>query len=108
MKTTFTVRHLENDSTVKEYFKDRSAGLAKHVKRFKDDLVYLHGTLEKNPHREEFYATLSLFLPTMALHCREKGDDYAFALNLAFQDIIRQIEKHVDKLNREKRRSVRQ
>lgn len=107
MKTTFTVRHLENDDIIKGHFEDRAEKLEKHVKRFKDDLVYLHGTLEKNPHREEFYATLSLFLPTLALHAREKGLDYATAMNFAFADIVRQIEKHVDKLNREKRRQVR-
>ena len=107
MKTSFTLRHITDEVTPKQYFEEKAGKLAKHTKRFKDELVYLHGTLEKNPHKEEFYATLSLFLPTMALHCREKGDDFALALNLAFQDIIRQIEKHVDKLNREKRRVVR-
>lgn len=107
MKTTFTVRHLENDDIIKGHFEERASKLQKHVKRFKDELVYLHGTLERNPHREEFYATLSLFLPTLALHCREKGADYATALNFAFLDITRQVEKHIDKLNREKRRKER-
>ncbi|HAJ57378.1 MAG TPA: hypothetical protein DCL35_06375 [Candidatus Omnitrophica bacterium] len=107
MKTTFTVRHVEKDSIIQDYFDDRAQKLQKHLKRFKDDLVYLHGMLEKNPHREEFYASLSLFLPTLALHCREKGEDFVTAMNASFQDIIRQLEKHVDKMNREKRRRVR-
>jgi ribosomal subunit interface protein len=107
MKTTFTVRHLENDSIIKDYFDDRAQKLEKYLKRYKDDLVYLHGTLEKNPHRDEFYATLTVFFPTGALHCREKGTDFAAALNFAFLDIARQLEKHTDKLNREKRRKQR-
>ncbi len=107
MKITFTARHVEKDSIITDYFHDRAAKLRSHLKRFKDELLYLHGTLEKNPHREEFYASLSLFLPTLALHCREKGTDYAMAINFAFQDITRQLEKHIDKLNREKRRKVR-
>ncbi len=107
MKTTFTVRHLEKNSIVADHFEDGVAKLERHVKRFNEDLVYLHGTLEKNPHRDEFYATLSLFLPTVALHCRERGEDFALALNFAFTDIIRQLEKHTDKLNTEKRRRER-
>lgn len=107
MKTTFTVRHLEDDSMARDHFEDKTLKLQKHLKRFKDDQVFLHGTLEKNPHREEFYATLSLFLPFIALHCRERGGDFVEALNSAFLDIIRQLEKHTEKLDREKRRRER-
>ena len=107
MKTTFLTRHLESDDIFKNHFEDKAAWLGKHLKRFKEDLVYLHGMLEKNPHKEEFYSTLSLFLPTTALHCREAGPDFASAINLAFLDMARQIEKHKAKLIREKRRKVR-
>ena len=81
--------------------------MGKYVKRFKDDLTYLHGALDKNPHKDEFYASLSLYLPSIVLHCRERGIDYASALNTAFLDMTRQIEKHKEKLIREKRRKVR-
>jgi ribosomal subunit interface protein len=107
MNTTLTVRHLENNDIIKGHFDERAERLKKHLEGFKDDLVYLHGTLEKNPHKEEFYATLSLFLPSIALHCREQGEDFGAAINTAFSDIARQVEKHIDKLNREKRRKIR-
>jgi ribosomal subunit interface protein len=107
MKTTFTVRHVEDDSAVRGHFEDRCQKLQKYLKRFKEDQVFLHGTLEKNPHREDFFATLSLFLPFVALHCRERGGDSLAAMNAAFLDIIRQVEKHTEKLDREKRRRER-
>ena len=107
MKTTFTVSHMQENSVIKDHFEEKISGLNKYLKRLKDDLVYLHGTLDKNPHKEEFYATLSLYLPSLTLHCRERGEDYALAMNLAFVDMARQIEKHKDKLGRERRRSVR-
>jgi len=107
MKTTFTVSHFEENSVIRDHFQDRVMKLQKYLKRYKDELVFLHGTLDKNPHKDEFYASLSLYLPSVTLHCRERGSDYALALNLAFLDIARQIEKHTDKLNREKRRKVR-
>ena len=107
MKSTFATRHLENNEVIKSHFQERVGRLEKYLKRFREDLVYLHGTLEKNPHKDEFYATLSLFLPTVALHCRERGSDYSSALNNAFLDMGRQIEKHKEKLIREKRRHSR-
>lgn len=107
MNTTFTVRHLENNDIIKSHFEDRAAKLRQHLDRFKDDLIYLHGTLEKNPHKDEFYATLSLFLPSVALHCREQSGDFGSALNAAFTDLVRQAEKHIDKLNQKQRRMER-
>jgi len=108
MKTTFTVSHVEEDPAFKEYFDQKAAKAKKYLKRFSDDLVYLHGVLDKNPHKkDEFFASLSLFLPSVAIHCRERGQDHVAALNAAFLDLARQIEKHKSKLTREKRRRER-
>lgn len=108
MKTTFTVRHMEKNSIVTDHFNERVEMLSNHLKKFKDELVYLHGTLERNPHKSEFYAGLTLYLPSLAIHSRERAKDFGLALSFAFSDIVRQLEKHIDKLNREKRRSIRQ
>jgi ribosomal subunit interface protein len=108
MKTTFTVSHVEEDPAFKAFFDQKAARVEKHLKRFRDDLVYLHGVLDKNPHKkDEFFASLSLFLPSAALHCRERGQDHVAAINAAFLDLARQIEKHKAKLTREKRRQER-
>lgn len=108
MKTTFTVTHMQDNDIVRGHFQDRVEKMAKYVKRYKDDQVYLHATLDKNPHKnDEFHASLSLYLPLATLHCREKGEDYATALNEAFLAISRQITRHKDKMNREKRRTER-
>ena len=108
MKTTFNVRHMDKNSIVQDHFDERVLMLSKHLKRFKDDLTFLHATLEKNPHKNEFYSTLTLYLPSVALHSREKDKDFGLALSFAFSDIVRQLEKHADKMGREKRRKVRE
>jgi ribosome-associated translation inhibitor RaiA len=46
-------------------------------------------------------------LPSVTLHCREKGEDYSTALNEAFLALTRQINKYKDKLVRERRRTER-
>ncbi len=107
MKVTLAFSHMQEDPIIKDYYVERAQKLKNHMKRFKDELVYLHGSLDKNPHKEEFYVSLSLYLPTMTLHCRETGFDYEAAMNGAFLGLIRQVEKHTDKLSKEKRRRVR-
>jgi ribosomal subunit interface protein len=107
MKISLAFSHMEENSIIRDHFTERSSKLQKYIKRFKDDLVYLHGSLDKNPHREEFYASLSLYLPTVVLHCREAAQDSMTAVNRAFLGLIRQAEKHTDKLTKEKRRKVR-
>ena len=107
MKTTLTIRHLEDNEVVRGHFEDKALRIQKHLKRFKDDLTCLHGVIEKNPHKEEVFSSLSLYLPTVVLHCRERGDDFLKALNLSFLVLGRQIEKHKAKITREKRRKER-
>lgn len=107
MKTTLTLRHLEESEILKQHFDQRIEKIQQHLKRFSDDLTFLHGVIEKNPHKEECFAALSLYLPTVALHCREKGIDSLTALNSSFLALTRQIEKHKAKLTREKRRQER-
>lgn len=107
MKTTFAIRHAEDESKIRAHFDDRVQKLEKYLVRFKDDLIYLHGDFDKNPHKEEFYASLSLYLPAATMHCRERGEDFTAAINAAFLDLARQIRKHNEKLGREKRRRVR-
>ena len=107
MKTTFTVSHLEANDIIRGHFQEKAERVSAYLKRFKDDLVYLHGALDKNPHKNEFYASLSLYLPHVVLHCREAGEDFALAMNLAFSALARQIKKHKEKINTEKRRKSR-
>ena len=107
MKTTLAFSHMEDNSIVRDYFDEKCEKLTRYTKRFKDDLVHLHGTLDKNPHKEEFYASLTLYLPATTLHCREAGGDFEAAMHSAFLWLVRQVEKYTDKLFKEKRRRAK-
>ncbi len=107
MQTTFVVRHMEESPDIKAYFEDRVSRIRKYLMRFKEELTTLHASLDKNPHKGEYFASLSLYIPSGALHCRERAEDAKAALSEAFLDMARQIEKHKDKLTREKRRKLR-
>jgi ribosomal subunit interface protein len=107
MKITVAFSHMEDNSIIRDHFAERALKLQKYIGRFKDDLVYLHGSLDKNPHKEEFYASLCLYLPTKTLHCRETAGDSMSAVSKAYLGLTRQVEKLTDKLTKEKRRQAR-
>ena len=107
MKTTLVFSHMEESAQARGVFMEKVGKVAKHLKRFKDDQAALHGALDKNPHKEEFHASLTLYLPTTTLHVRECAQEYGAAFNKAFQDLARQVRKHKDKLTLEKRRTTR-
>jgi len=107
VKTTLVFSHMEESALARGAFLEKSGKIAKHLKRFKDDQAALHGALDKNPHKEEFQASLTLYLPTTTLHVRESGPEYGAAFNKAFLALARQLKEHKDKLTREKRRVAR-
>ncbi|MGE5279259.1 MAG: HPF/RaiA family ribosome-associated protein [Deltaproteobacteria bacterium] len=107
MQTTLVFSHMEENAQARAVFTEKSDKAAKYLKRFKEDQTALHGALDKNPHKNEFYASLTLYLPSVTLHVRERGPEYGAAFSKAFLALGRQAKKHNDKLNREKRRTSR-
>jgi len=107
VRTTLVFNHTQEGPRARAVFDEKAQKIAKHLKRFRDDQVYLHGALDKNPHKEEFHASLTLYLPATTLHARECAPEYGAAFNEAFLDLARQLRKHKDKLTREKRRVTR-
>jgi len=107
VKTTLVFSHMAESAEARGVFMEKVGKISKHLKRFKDDQAALHGALDKNPHKEEFHASLTLYLPTTTLHVRERGQEYGAAFNKAFLDMARRLRKHKDKLTREKRRTTR-
>jgi len=107
VKTTLVFSHMEESAHARNIFFEKGDKVAKHIKAFKEDQVLLHGALDKNPHKEEFHASLTLYLPFATLHARECGPEYGKAFNEAFRDLVRQLKKHKDKMIRERRRTTR-
>jgi len=107
VRTTLVFSHMEENEQARQAFGERASRIAKYLKRFREDQVFLHGALDKNPHKEEFYASLTLYLPTATMHARERAVDYGAAFTEAFLVLSRQLAKYKDKSTREKRRTTR-
>src|SRR5271154_2919722 len=71
------------------------------LKRYDPDLVQLHCTLEKTPHRIEFAFSLNLTLPTGSLQATGRGSDPRAGAKVAFAEIEGQVKKHQEKLRKD-------
>jgi ribosomal subunit interface protein len=77
------------------------AKLARILKRYNADLVQLHLSLEKEPHRSAYNLSLNLTLPTGTMHATGQNNDVRAAAKIAFAEIETQVKKHQEKLRKD-------
>jgi ribosomal subunit interface protein len=101
MKITYS--NIEPD--VRRFVEDESAHfiekLNRLLKRYAPDLVLLHGSMEKTPHKIEFSYSVNLTLPTGTLHATGVGADVRKSVKAAFAEIESQVKKHQAKLRKD-------
>lgn len=104
MRIRLNYKNLRNSSDLEEFVNKRIERLGEHLQEVHEDLLHLHGTLEKNPHRDEFYSIFSLYLPHTVFHCRAKANDIFSTINFGFDKLIAQIEKRRSRFKSRKKR----
>ena len=71
------------------------------LKRYDPDLIQLHTSLEKTPHRTEYNFCLNLTLPTGTLHATGSASDVRKSAKAGFAEIEGQVKKHQEKLRKD-------
>lgn len=74
---------------------------------FDDDTISLEVTFEKHARREEYYVSLTLALPKKKLRAKDNGFDPFNAMNLAFEELLREVIKFKDLMKKEHTYKVR-
>jgi|SRR5215469_13676221 len=75
--------------------------LARFLKRYNGDLVQLHLSMEKEPHKTAYNLSLNLTLPTGTLHATGRSAEVRGAAKAAFAEIESQVKKHQQKLRKD-------
>ncbi len=94
MKTTFTARHFDANNELKNY----ALGSIDKFQQFYDKIIACDIVLEptqddENPARAEF----NVKVPKVLLRATESAPTYEQAVNIATDNIVRQIRKYKDK-----------
>jgi ribosomal subunit interface protein len=85
------------------FFEAKVVKLDRLVPTFSDHLVSLQATVEKNLKRGDFSTSVSLHFPQQTLHAEEQKRDVQGAIRLAFDEIIRQLDRFKSKFRGEHR-----
>jgi ribosome-associated translation inhibitor RaiA len=101
MKVTYSQIEFGLRETVEKECGHHIEKLNRLLKRYDPDLVQLHCSLEKTPHRTEYEFSLSLVLPTGSLHATGCGADARAGAKVGFAEIESQVKKHQEKLRKD-------
>jgi ribosomal subunit interface protein len=102
MKISYSHVHDEIHREIDDEAKSHLEKLERLLKRYDPDLVQLHGSLEKQAHKDDlkFSLSLNLTLPTGTLHATGEGSDVRASAKAAFAEIEAQVKKHQQKLRK--------
>jgi ribosomal subunit interface protein len=101
MKVIYSHIEAEHREAIEKECAHHVEKLNRLLKRYAPDLVQLHCTVEKTPHRNEYSSSLNLTLPTGALHATGSAPDVRASAKAGFAEIESQVKKHQEKLRKD-------
>jgi ribosome-associated translation inhibitor RaiA len=91
-----TYKNLDPIPQVEPALEEKVRKLEGILPTFDEDTLALHAVFERQARREEYYVSLTLDLPRRKLRAKDKGFDPFNAMNLAFDELIREVKKFKD------------
>jgi len=108
MKVDVSLKYLEKSEFVSNILDKGVSKIERRVQIFKkDDPIHVSVTVEKNPHKEEYFCRSHVYLPNKVLAAQEKGAKLAIAVNKTFDALSKQLGKVKDKVEHLRRRPSR-
>jgi len=100
MRLDVTLKNVVGNKLFDETVAMNEEKVAKRLKRLKEELAHLSVHVERNPHKEEFYCGLNLFLPSKVVHIQEKHHTLEGCVTESFSRLLIQIDKYKHKIER--------
>jgi ribosomal subunit interface protein len=101
MKITYSHIEVGYRLTIEHETQRHTEKLNRILKRYDPDLVRLHESLEKTPHKNEYNFSVNLTLPTGTMHATGVGGDVLGSAKAAFAELEKQVTKHQGKLRKD-------
>ena len=98
MKLSISYKNVEPHTPAEREVERYASKLNRILKCYEPDLVQLHGVFSQNPHKEEHSFSLTLSLPTGAMHATGTGENVRAACKQAFTELETQVKKHQSRL----------
>jgi len=101
MKISYSNVNAESRRAIEKETAHRLQKLGRLLQHYDPDLVQLHESMEKQPHKAGHIFSLNLSLPTGTLHASGEAADVRAAAKIAFAEIEVQLKKHQQKLRKD-------
>ncbi|MGH9775485.1 MAG: HPF/RaiA family ribosome-associated protein [Candidatus Acidiferrales bacterium] len=101
MKTSLTFKYDGANSQVEAELSRYLAKLEKFLTHYDPDLAQLHGSFDKHPRKTEYSCSLTLSLPTGAMHSTGVGPDVHTSVKKAVTVLASQLKKHQSRLRKD-------
>lgn len=101
MFSELTFKHIDSTDEIRSRFDREEKKLQRRLNNFPDDGVQLSGVIEARVGKELHTCTLNLRLPRKTLHTKNEGYKILESLDIAFDDITKQLDKYMTQLRRE-------
>jgi len=100
MRTDLTLKNVQKTSVLEEAIKKNMNKVEKRLKKLKGDSAHLSIHIEKNPHKEQYFCWMNLYLASKEIFVKEKLDSMLGCVTKAFLSLIKQIDKYKYKVER--------
>lgn len=105
MRIDISLKHLDKSSILEEVIEKDIKKIERRLKIFKtDDAIHLSLHLEKNPHRDEYFCWINMYLPSKVLKAQSRKNDVYLVINDAFDALLKQLDKLKYRLERHLRK----
>ena len=94
MKLSITFKNVESHDSAETHMSPCLRKLERLLKTYEPDLVQLHGVFSRAARKEEYSLSVTLSLPSGALHAVGTGEDLRASCKQAFNEIESQVKKH--------------
>jgi ribosomal subunit interface protein len=101
MKLSISYKNVEAHEPVEMEVERQMGKFGRLLQSYSPDLVQLHATFSKTPHKDERACTLNLSLPAGTLHATGTGATMRASCKKAFSELEAQVKKHQARLRKD-------
>ena len=94
MRTNLTLKQISKTSVLEDTIDKNTEKIEKRLKKLKGETAHLSIHIEKNPHKEQYYCWMNLYLPSKEIFVKEKLDSLLGCLSKTFLSLIKQVDKY--------------
>ncbi|MBD3246062.1 MAG: hypothetical protein GF333_03530 [Candidatus Omnitrophica bacterium] len=99
MRVDVSLKYLDRSEFIDNVIEKNIKKISRRLRMFRrDDPIHISLHLEKHPLREQYFCRAHVYLPAKLLNADEKGRTFPVAVNKSFAALVKQLDKHKEKV----------